>query len=111
MAYCMTCVPKLNCSSPHSHILINSFGYQSIDPLGSLSLISGYILDRTVVIPLRSRHQPKFTSQAVRKLGRLSSILGNNNDSEYGDNVLPAEPTIREALIKKLASYLPSTLR
>lgn len=63
-----------------------------------------HLLRKNVAVVLRKRHQPKFTAQAVRKLGRLSTILAVGNESVTG---LSQEPTLREALVKKLSAYLP----
>lgn len=83
------------------------------DCTASLSLVDGQTLDEDRTFAIRKRHQPRSTSQAVRKLGRLTTIMEggsrstNSAASSSTSSVAPNGLTLREALLKRLANLVP----
>lgn len=72
---------------------------------GPFQLVLDHVLNRDLVVQIRSRHQPKSTTLAVRKVGRLSSLLQARTATERPNE--SDGPSLREALVKKLASLVP----
>ncbi|KAJ7483382.1 hypothetical protein FB451DRAFT_1234359 [Mycena latifolia] len=73
-----------------------------------LPLVVDDKLNGDLLVSERLRHQPKSTAKAVRKHGRMSTLMASRNE---GNTVTSAEsgPSLRETLIKCLATAVPTS--
>ncbi|KAJ6524888.1 hypothetical protein DFH09DRAFT_1372073 [Mycena vulgaris] len=72
----------------------------------ALPLVLNKSLNDLLLVSERLRHQTKSTAQAVRRHGRLSTILVN--EASGGNHKEPV-PSLRQTLIKKLAAVVPTS--
>ncbi|KAJ7723096.1 hypothetical protein DFH07DRAFT_759651, partial [Mycena maculata] len=69
-----------------------------------LPLVVDGKLNGPLLVSERLRHQTKSTAKAVRQHGRLSTVMANRNK---GETPKESGPSLREDLIKRLASAVP----
>ncbi|KAJ7461042.1 hypothetical protein FB451DRAFT_1371356 [Mycena latifolia] len=72
----------------------------------ALPLVVDDKLNTPLLFSERLRHQTKSTAKAVRQRGRLSTVMAKRNE---GDLAADSGPSLRETLIKRLATTVPAS--
>ena len=102
------CLPKSNTSAIAPPILVLSVRiplkplftvFQDVSASTCLLLASNGQLNTQILVAERTRHQTKATAKAVRQRGQSSYIVKPLKD----------DPSLREALVKRLSNIVPTT--